>query len=254
MLAKCFKSMKKKVSLIFFFISWISLSFADPGSINSKLESLSERLVTFECTIASYQKVKSEKLFNIFNPPDQSSLDQVVSDLNTQAEQFWTKFTEVQQEIDRSDLETEKRLDSIKKLFFDHIRRYFTIRAEILKRYDSMEQSENLIRTQLADLEIMNRVNTGGHEISIASNRLDVANEAYFFAQERYKEVRHLEKSLQEVSELFLASSIWVDRQREVVDRIQNRIENAKDNVNDAQVELTDAVRIKKRKSNCNIF
>jgi len=84
-------------------------------------------------------------------------------------------------------------------------------------------------------------------QLQLASAKLDAANESYNYVVARHKEVLKLEKSLQEVHQLFVDMAALVDQQGEVIDRIAFRISNAKADVAAAKVELTEAYKIKKR-------
>jgi t-SNARE complex subunit (syntaxin) len=56
------------------------------------------------------------------------------------------------------------------------------------------------------------------------SRRLDLAEESLRYAQMRHKDLRHLEKSLQEVQQLFVDMAAMVDRQGDVLDRVAFRV------------------------------
>jgi len=130
----------------------------------------------------------------------------------------------------------------------------------IMQRYQDIqnnynEKSRDILITQVklknpnaTDDEIQAKIDSGDtQQLAIASNKLDMANESYNYVQARHKEILKLEKSLQEVHQLFVDMAALVDAQGEVIDRISFRVANAKADVAIAKEELTEAYRIKRR-------
>jgi len=116
---------------------------------------------------------------------------------------------------------------------------------EIQNRYQ--EDSRQLLVTQVrlknpnaTEEEIQRKINSGDSaQLQLASTKLDLANESYNYVVARHKEVLKLERSLQEVHQLFVDMAALVDQQGEVIDRIAFRIANARADVAAAKVELT---------------
>ena len=84
----------------------------------------------------------------------------------------------------------------------------------------------------LSQEEIQRKINSGDSaQLQLSSTKLDVANESYNYVVARHKEVLKLERSLQEVHQLFVDMAALVDQQGEVIDRIAFRIAFAKEEV-----------------------
>lgn len=79
-------------------------------------------------------------------------------------------------------------------------------------------------------------------------NKLDLANEVYNFNVMRYKQVMQLERSLNELHQLFVDMAVLVYMQGEIIDRIAFRISNAKDDVVEAKEQLVIAYKVKHKK------
>lgn len=63
----------------------------------------------------------------------------------------------------------------------------------------------------------------------------------------RHKEILKLEQSIQKLKELFIASYSLVEIQGEKVDIIAEHINNAKEDVKFAKIDLTETIKIKKK-------
>jgi len=60
----------------------------------------------------------------------------------------------------------------------------------------------------------------------------------------RHNDIVKLEKSLQELHDMFLEMAVLIEAQGEVVDRIQNHVEETKDFVQEAKVQLVKAEKL----------
>jgi t-SNARE complex subunit (syntaxin) len=72
------------------------------------------------------------------------------------------------------------------------------------------------------------------------------ANEMYNFVKQRHEQVLKLEKSIQEVNELFIGMYAIIEEQGETVDRIKNKTESAKNNTGYAVHDLRNALKYAK--------
>ena len=70
----------------------------------------------------------------------------------------------------------------------------------------------------------------------------------YQYVSDRHKDILKLERSIQEVHELFVATYAVVLQQGTQLNNAAQNISNAKENIQEAEIDLIDAHKVKKRK------
>lgn len=116
------------------------------------------------------------------------------------------------------------------------------------------DKSRNLIKSQVqlvnpnaSDDDIQKAIENGPDQIFSTSERAKVAAEALTYIQDRHKEILKLQKSLEEVHQMFLDLAALVEQQGEVIDRIAFNISHAKEDVLKATEELKQANKQSRR-------
>ena len=130
--------------------------------------------------------------------------------------------------------------DEIKE-FNDIIRLYFTIQQNYRRTENNLQITQLMMRYPNLTKEKANEIlSTGKHK-----NILQLTNisEAYSYVKQRNEDVLKLEKSLQEVNELFIIMYTITEQQGTTIDNIGIKTEVAKNNVKYAKKELKDIVK-----------
>jgi len=116
------------------------------------------------------------------------------------------------------------------------------------------ERSRGIIKTQVqlvnpnaSDEDIQKAIENGPDQIFSTSERAKVAAEALTYIQDRHKEILKLQKSLEEVHQMFLDLAALVEQQGETIDRIAFNISHAKEDVLKATEELRQANKQSRR-------
>ena len=90
-------------------------------------------------------------------------------------------------------------------------------------------------------------------ELAYVTNKLALATETYSYVCDRHNEILRLEKSIQELNQLFIDMSAIVDIQDDIINKISYRIETAREECREAKEEVVIAYRYK-RKNKCIIM
>jgi t-SNARE complex subunit (syntaxin) len=117
------------------------------------------------------------------------------------------------------------------------------------------DRSRDIIKTQMrlvnpnaTDEDLEKTIESGHEQIFATTERAKTAQEALISMQDRRKELIKLQKSLEEVHQMFIDLSILVETQGEVLNRIAYTINNTKEDV----IKSTQELRITyKQKRKC---
>lgn len=137
--------------------------------------------------------------------------------------------------------------------FIDLIKKYIIIQENYKNTRKSLFETQILMyNPNLTKIEIDNIVLTQSYTQFINNSRstqkLCLANEAYNYVHDRHKSIMKLEKDIEENKELFIVMYALTELQGETVDRIAEKTHDAKTNCHSANIELTEAYKIKKNK------
>lgn len=165
------------------------------------------------------------------------------SDINKLSHRIYIQLEKIKQSNTPKQSDTINRIicnihTALSESFSETRHQYYSIKD----RYDTEIQKFFIDHVDAESQTNMDRL-----ELMMTLNKLDSANQTHNYVIQRHKEIIKLEKDLQSVNQLFIDMAALVDRQGEVIDRISYRVSNAKEYVEEAKVELTDAYRIKKR-------
>lgn len=206
--------------------------------------------------VTSLQQATNEKIHSIDGKRAGNQVDSLIDQINGAAQKL-------RAQLDRIGEHTK----TMEQVECTDDRIVFNIRGALMSQYvltmqryqeiqtNYNDKSRDILITQVklknpnaSEAEIQAKIDSGDtQQLQIASAKLDMANESYNYVAARHKEILKLEKSLQEVHQLFVDMAALVDAQGEVIDRIAFRVANAKADVAIAKDELTEAYRIKRR-------
>jgi t-SNARE complex subunit (syntaxin) len=142
------------------------------------------------------------------------------------------KCKEIKPSINKSDIPTFNNL--IKKYLFTQQNYYST--------NISIQATQLILRNPTLTMDTAESMIKNGHE----SNLCMISNESLNYVQARHKQILKLEKSLQELHELFIAQHAIVEEQNEKIDNIQYKVSDAKNDVKIAKSDLGKAYKFSK--------
>lgn len=131
-----------------------------------------------------------------------------------------------------------------KEQFVALIKRYITVQEDYKKNKLSFITTHlKLSNPNLTDEACVTMIRNGQYKNALC---LYDVHSMHDYVTLRHKEILKLEQSIQEVKELFIATYALVYVQKEQVDNIAQRIDNAKNDVKIAKTDVTDAYKYKK--------
>jgi t-SNARE complex subunit (syntaxin) len=140
---------------------------------------------------------------------------------------------------------------SLTKEFLDLMQEYQTIQ----KNYN--EKSRDIVKAQVilvnpsaTEQDVERAIELGPDQV-FAMDRRKAAMESYNYIQNRHDEILKIERSLEEVHQMFVDMAVLVEEQSEVIDRIAFQVQNVKKDVRAATEELREANKIQRQK--CSI-
>lgn len=224
------------------------------------VRTLRAELHNMQGLVGELKVTTTEKLHSIDGKNVGQQIERTVDEINGIATKLRAQLDALGQGIPKIEQAADAGLGTLDRIKFNIHASLMASFVRTMQEYQDIqnvyqESSKQLLATQIrlknpnaTDEEIKAKINSGDSaQLQLASNKLDLANESYNYVVARHKEVLKLEKSLQEVHQLFVDMAALVDQQGEVIDRIAFRISNAKADVAAAKEELTEAYRIKKR-------
>jgi len=130
---------------------------------------------------------------------------------------------------------------------------------DIMQDYQGIQNKHNeemrkLVKTQVllvdpnATNEDVEKAIEAGPQLIFASERAKAAQESLKYIQNKHTEIVKLEKSLEEVHQLFVDMAVLVQEQSETINRIAYQVSNAKKDILLATDELRAANKIQRRK------
>jgi len=185
------------------------------------------------------------------------NVDRLVDQITKTAQRVRSKLEQVGKLLPRNDgegLNTEQRVmrnihKALLSLFMEAMHEYQAVQSSYKDNSrEIIKKQVQVVNPDATSDDIERAINDGPEVIFSTSERAKVATEALAYMQERHKEILKLQKSLEEVHQMFVDLAVLVDQQGEVIDRIAYNINNAKDDVLKATEELRQAHKDSKKK------
>lgn len=129
--------------------------------------------------------------------------------------------------------------------FNNLIKKYLTIQKMYHDTEKQILATQLILKDPTLTMEMADNIITNG-QCPQNILQLSNANEMYDYVKQRHFEVLKLEKSIQEVNELFIGMYAIVEEQGDTLDRIKNKTESAKNNTGYAIVDLKKAWKFAK--------
>lgn len=120
------------------------------------------------------------------------------------------------------------------KIYNDLIRKYITIQEKYRNTELSINTTQLMIKNPNLSRDEATEMIKSGHESNLCLDSLNMLN----YVTERHKQVMKLEKSIDELYELFIAMNAIVEDQGNIVKRIETKTSNAKQSIKNAKKEL----------------
>jgi len=185
---------------------------------------------------------------------NQKEIDDLMDVINNTAQQLREELQRLGKETkDGEKLSTE---DRIKKNIHSSLLEDF---LDIMQEYQSLQNNHNeemrrLVKAQVqlvdpaATEETVEKAIMGGPQMIFSSEKAKAAQESLNYIQNKHTEILKLEKSLEEVHQLFVDMSVLVSEQSEMINSIAFQVQNAKNDIREATAELREANRIQRGK------
>jgi len=183
-------------------------------------------------------------------------IDTLIDNTNSTAQLLRKQLQTLGSEIPKEEGEGLMTEDRIKKNIHNTLLEDF---LDLMQDYQSIQNRHNeemrkRVKTQVllvdpkATDEDVDRAIENGPQLIFASDRAKAAHESLAYIQNKHTEILKLEKSLEEVHQLFVDMSVLVQEQSETINRIAFQVSNAKKDILVATDELRAANKIQRRK------
>jgi t-SNARE complex subunit (syntaxin) len=140
--------------------------------------------------------------------------------------------------------------------FIRAMERYQVVQAQFKHRHEENVTRQVLTVNPGATQEQIADVIQSGEAEQIFANsvqRDQAAQQALTYIQDRHRDIVQIEKSLQELQQLFVDMAMLVTEQGEIIDSVENNIENAIGYVTQGKVQLKKANKWQTRNRKCII-
>jgi syntaxin 1A/syntaxin 1B/2/3 len=189
---------------------------------------------------------------------NQKEIDDLMDTINALSQQLRDELQNLGKETSREPekLSTEMRIKknihgTLVEDFLDMIHEYQAIQN------NHNEEMRRLVKAQVrlvdpsATDETVEKAIMGGPQMIFSSEKAKAAQESLNYIQNKHTEILKLEKSLEEVNQLFVDMSVLVQQQSEMINNITDQVGDAKNDIREGTEELRKAYKIKKK--NCLI-
>eukprot|EP01128_Nolandella_sp_AFSM9_P006457 TRINITY_DN3325_c0_g1_i1.p1 TRINITY_DN3325_c0_g1~~TRINITY_DN3325_c0_g1_i1.p1 ORF type:complete len:265 (+),score=68.20 TRINITY_DN3325_c0_g1_i1:236-1030(+) len=183
-------------------------------------------------------------------------IDALVSRINSQAsknrERLRTLSNGLAEDGAKGGLNTQERImknahKSVLNEFLDIMQDYQTTQNNYNEKSRDLVKAQVLVVNPNATNEDVEKAITLGPAQVFAMDRHRAAQESYDYIQHRHDEILKIERSLDEVHQMFVDMAVLVDEQSEVIGRIAFQVSNVKADIKLATEELREANKIKRR-------
>jgi t-SNARE complex subunit (syntaxin) len=186
------------------------------------------------------------------NKKNQKEIDDLMDATNSTAHILREDLQRLGNEIK----EGEKNEDRIKKNIHTSLLEDF---LDLMQEYQSIQNNHNeemrrLVKAQVhlvdpqATDETVEKAILGGPQMIFSSDKVKAAQESLNYIQNKHTEILKLERSLEEVHQLFVDMSVLVQEQSEMINSIAFQVTNAKNDIRDATNQLREANKIQRKK------
>jgi len=169
-----------------------------------------------------------------------------------------------EQRLKQSDLRIrENLLSTLTRKFIDEMKLYQSsqqkYKNDIKKK---VKRQVQIVKPDATDQEIEEVMRSEGGRDALYRQRIlaggvsDQIKTTYAKVQGKYQDVMTLESSVAELHQMFLDFALLTEQQGELLDQIEYQVKQAGDHIDDANVEMIQAVEIQKkvRKKQCYII
>lgn len=159
-------------------------------------------------------------------------------------------------ESDKDGLTTHQRImvnthRSLTKDFLDIMQEYEELRNSYNKTSRDIVKSSILVSNpELTDEQVEKVIQLDPDQM-MALNRKENAKEAYSYIQDRHNEILKIEKSLEEVHQMFIDMAVLIKEESETVERVSYQVQNAKRDISIGNDEIRGANQIQRHR--CSI-
>jgi len=141
---------------------------------------------------------------------------------------------------------------TLNKKFVDLMTEYQTAQQDYRTKYkERIERQYKIAKPEASTQEIAEVLEYGGENIfgdQILSVSHSAAKNALLDIQERHKDILKIEKSINELHQLFVDMAVLVESQGELIDQIEYNVQQSAAYTEKAVIELSEARRYQKKK------
>lgn len=236
-----------------------------------EVEQLKSSMLLIETTIRSIEERYDESLGTTNSTRANVlvlEMDRLVTATNRDSQQVAARIKQLQQSGGATRTDTERRMreqtfNVVVRQFYDLMSRYQTLKGQCRSRYRAKvkHQLEVVCGQPVTDAQVDATIEAGDSSRVFSQHLLqqkrdqDAAN-ALVYVQGRHADVVRLEKSINELYEVFTDMALLVERQGEVLNSIEAAVVSSQEHQEAAVVELEKASdwMVKARQKRCLII
>eukprot|EP01125_Pyxidicula_operculata_P005965 TRINITY_DN2084_c0_g1_i1.p1 TRINITY_DN2084_c0_g1~~TRINITY_DN2084_c0_g1_i1.p1 ORF type:complete len:266 (-),score=59.83 TRINITY_DN2084_c0_g1_i1:84-881(-) len=208
--------------------------------------------------VQDLQKLYSETIEDVDNKQKKKKgkdAEVLIDAVNGQAQKIRTLLKQLGDSFKKNDsnggFNTEERIQ--KNLHTSLLNEFL----ELMQVYQSLQSRHNeevrnlvisqvkIVKPNATEEEVENVIQSGGDQIFATSK--SAAQDSLNYIKDRHNEIVALEKSLEEVHQLFVDMAVLVEEQSEKINRIAFQVANVKKDILAATEDLREAKKIKSR-------
>ncbi len=222
----------------------------DMGSFLSEVEEIRAALAHVDENISRIESLHQRSL-NDVSEEQSGQTQRQIDALGAQTSQLMNNLKNRIKTLQSKsrDATRKSQSDNVANKFKTSLQRYQSMEANYRQRYrERMGRQYKIVRPDATDEEVRAAVDdTGGGQIFsqalLQSNRRGEARTALQEVQARHQDIQKIERTMNELAQLFQDMAVIVETQEPVVTQINQASESAKTNLQDGVVQTDKAVK-----------
>jgi len=185
--------------------------------------------------IKSIQEAYNKQVWgSVDSPKNQKELEQLLEATNTAANQVRTRLNKMKQENSKLPAEnTQKKTrtnmhSTLLNKFMDLMREYQSLQANYKERYrERLQRQAEIVKPGISNEEVEQMMQSGTEYFAdqmLSDERHTSAKSALVDIQEQSRELKQLEKSIQELNQLFIDLAAAVDTSSDDIVNVGSKI------------------------------
>jgi len=202
--------------------------------------------------IKSIQEAYNKQAWgSIESPKNSKELEQLLESTNSAANQVRTRLNKMKQENSKLPAENPQKKtrtnlhSTLLKKFLVLIQEYQTLQANYKERYrERLQRQAQIVKPDMTQDEIDQMMQSGTEffaEQMLSDDKHTAAKSALVNIQEQQRDLQNLEKSIQELNQLFIDLAAAVDTTTESISAVQAKVNESVAYTSDAVTQINKA-------------